>query len=379
MLHNLSSLLNILLKVSCPLSQRIIIADSPRASSRDDSLPRVYRVYRESNMEQGNPLCGGVSLCHTLVDEKHCYEVENALTHSSSTFKKGDKISKINNKKTQDMPPKEFIRMLSSESPMLTIHQAIADNEEDHCLEADSIRAIGEEKITLSFQLEMVREECLEAEEENKIWESDEMEDKEDLVLVSMTKTNVAVVCGRGCDPENPCSNCNINKCNTSEVVVTATKSEVTSVSSQSLMMKTKLDVVMCSLVKIWSCKNVPFSEDITIFYYCSNIFEDLSRGSPVVLNFTGSTNFLKCTCKDQKIGLTIESFDKEKLSNICKDDPDAWPFVFYMKTERSDYRVFESAAYRGWFIRTAKSMTVGNRTSETQENFCFLVYSKNK
>uniref|UniRef100_A0A8B9J8B4 Interleukin-1 beta n=1 Tax=Astyanax mexicanus TaxID=7994 RepID=A0A8B9J8B4_ASTMX len=205
--------------------------------------------------------------------------------------------------------------------------------------------------ITLSFQLEMVREECLEAEEENKIWESDEMEDKEDLVMVSMTKTNVAVVCGRGCDPENPCSNCNINKCKTSEVVVTATKSEVTS--GEQI--------------------------DITIFYYCSNIFEDLSRGSPVVLNFTGSTNFLKCTCKDQKIGLTIESFDKEKLRNICKDDPDAWPFVFYMKTERSDYRVFESAAYRGWFIRTAKSMTVGNRTSETQENFCFLVYSKNK
>uniref|UniRef100_A0A8B9H7B6 Interleukin-1 beta n=1 Tax=Astyanax mexicanus TaxID=7994 RepID=A0A8B9H7B6_ASTMX len=293
------------------------------------------------------------------------------FTHVFQPCRKGDKISKINNKKTQDMPPKEFIRMLSSESPMLV--------SKFFCLLlSDSIRAIGQEKITLSFQLEMVREECLEAEEENKIWESDEMEDKEDLVMVSMTKTNVAVVCGRGCDPENPCSNCNINKCKTSEVVVTGNP-----LRGGVSLCHTLVDEKHCYETHNYATSTISYFPDITIFYYCSNIFEDLSRGSPVVLNFTGSTNFLKCTCKDQKIGLTIEVRHKPLLkgliSTMCLDDPDAWPFVFYMKTERSDYRVFESAAYRGWFIRTAKSMTVGNRTSETQENFCFLVYSKNK
>uniref|UniRef100_A0A3B1K7Z4 Interleukin-1 beta n=1 Tax=Astyanax mexicanus TaxID=7994 RepID=A0A3B1K7Z4_ASTMX len=226
-------------------------------------------------------------------------------------------VSMINNKKTQDLSPKEFISLLTSESPILTLHQAIIVKEEGQCPESDSIHAFRKEKSTLSFQLVMVREECLEAEEENEIkptessWESDDMKEK-DLVMVSMTETNVAV--------------------------------------------------------------------DITIYFYRSNILEDLSRGSPVVLNFTGSTNFLKCTRVNQEVGLTVESYEKEKLKDICKDDPVTWPFVFYMKTRRDNTRLFESAQNKGWFIRTEKpqvSVWVGNPTIRTQERFCFLIYPK--
>ncbi|KAG9261028.1 hypothetical protein AMEX_G25975 [Astyanax mexicanus] len=349
-------------------------------------------VYQDSNMEQGSLLRGGVSLCHSLVDEKHCYEVEKALTHSSSTFRKGDIVSMINNKKTQDLSPKEFISLLTSESPILTLHQAIIVKEEGQCPESDSIHAFRKEKSTLSFQLVMVREECLEAEEKNEIkptessWESDDMKEK-DLVMVSMTETNVAVVRGRGCDPENPCNNCGITGCNVSDVIMAPKKREVTSVCRKSVWMGDEekvQDVIMYSLLgtiqRPLYIRPVSFSEDITIYFYRSNILEDLSRGSPVVLNFTGSTNFLKCTRVNQEVGLTVESYEKEKLKDICKDDPVTWPFVFYMKTRRDNTRLFESAQNKGWFIRTEKpqvSVWMGNPTIRTQERFCFLIYPK--
>uniref|UniRef100_A0A8B9HEH1 Interleukin-1 beta n=1 Tax=Astyanax mexicanus TaxID=7994 RepID=A0A8B9HEH1_ASTMX len=239
---------------------------------------------------------------------------------------------------------------------------------------SDSIHAFRKEKSTLSFQLVMVREECLEAEEKNEIkptessWESDDMKEK-DLVMVSMTETNVAVVRGRGCDPENPCNNCGITGCNVSDVIMAPKKREVTS-GKQIKMLQLKND----------TGKHFYIVHDITIYFYRSNILEDLSRGSPVVLNFTGSTNFLKCTRVNQEVGLTVESYEKEKLKDICKDDPVTWPFVFYMKTRRDNTRLFESAQNKGWFIRTEKpqvSVWMGNPTIRTQERFCFLIYPK--
>lgn len=38
-----------------------------------------------------------------------------------------------------------------------------------------------------------------------------------------------------------------------------------------------------------------------------SNAREDFNKGVPVVLNFSGSTNFLKCICENGKPRLTVE------------------------------------------------------------------------
>ncbi|KAG9261027.1 hypothetical protein AMEX_G25974 [Astyanax mexicanus] len=346
-------------------------------------LPETTGVYQESNMEQGKSIRGGVSLCHSLVNEKHCYEVEKALTHCSSTFRKGDIISMINNEKTEDMPPRMFISMLSSRSPILTIHQASTDMEEGQCLESDSIHVFRKEELTLNFKLEMVREECLEAEEENEIepeWESDDMEDKE-LVMVSMTETNVAVVRGRGCDLENPCNNCGINGCNVSEVFMEAKNRDVTSVCRGSVSMGGRnivRDVVMSSLLQNYvKSKQLAFSENVTIYYYQSDITEDGKISYPVVLNLTGTNKFLKCTRNNEEVILTTESYEKDKLKDICKDNPATWPFVFFMKTEDVNNRLFESAENRGWFIRTVNEQGFlwVNKIDESKEPFYFLIY----
>lgn len=48
-------------------------------------------------------------------------------------------------------------------------------------------------------------------------------------------------------------------------------------------------------------------TENITIYYYMSNAAEDFDKGVPVVLNFSGSTNFLKCVCENGRPALIVE------------------------------------------------------------------------
>ncbi|XP_072527330.1 uncharacterized protein [Salminus brasiliensis] len=343
-------------------------------------------------MEWGNRLSGGVSLSHTLIGEKHCYEVENVLTHCPSNFRKGDKIFMINQVKTEDLTPEKFVKMLKLESPILTIHQASIEKDDKHFLESDFIRPCTKLDTKLDFQLCMVREECLETEEENGRepteceWESDDTQDNE-VLLLSMTKTDVTVVSGRGCDPENPCNNCG-NGCNVNDVVIEAETCEVTSVNREYIRKHKQISLYMCSFLQTVkkpesispfgrrSCTF--FSENVTIYYYGMNVINVFS-GAPVVLNITGTDNFLKCTCENQQPVLTVESCKSDKLREICKDDATTWPFVFYMTTSKDGLRLFESAANKGWFIQTQKPkvMCVGNPTDETRENFYFLIYSK--
>lgn len=44
----------------------------------------------------------------------------------------------------------------------------------------------------------------------------------------------------------------------------------------------------------------------MTIYYYNSNI-KDPHNGQPVVINFSGSNQFVKCMYKDDKAVLTVE------------------------------------------------------------------------
>ncbi|KAL7831330.1 hypothetical protein SRHO_G00308330 [Serrasalmus rhombeus] len=307
-------------------------------------------------MEQASPLCEGVSLLHTVVDGEHHYKVKKVLTHAQSTFaRKGDRILMINDVKTKDLPPEEFASMLCSRSPSLTIHQTSINTGINECFESDGIPSYSKE-ITLHFRMAMVREECLEG-EENGVdpamceWESDYTEDDQELLLVSMNETSVAVTSGRGCNPENPCDSCGSQGCNLSEVVVVADScNNVTSVGRDYIRNSAKKQHWM-RLVQEFKPHNF-LSVDMTIYYYITNILSDLDRGVPVVLNFTGSSKFLKCTRENDKVVLKFEYCDENQLKKVCKDHEEMWPFVFYMKTLKDSTQHFESAAHRVWSSR---------------------------
>ncbi|XP_066511138.1 uncharacterized protein [Hoplias malabaricus] len=273
--------------------------------------------------QQGIPLCGGISLFHSVVDGKHCYEVGNILTKKPSTFaRKKDKLLMLNNMETKDLPPENFVKLLSSGSPNLTIYKAATDEATKECMETDTIQPYHKEYITLTFKMAMVSQESLEQGEEDRTelteceWENDDMEYSKELVLISMSKTRVAVLKERGCDPEHPCNNYGIGGCNFSNVVLAAEKCEVTTVhrqcikkrSEQTLLIRSYLDTTIdyeaISPGRRNICEDKATSEQITVYYYISTA---PSKGAPVVLNFTATNNYLKCVCDDKKIVLTIE------------------------------------------------------------------------
>ncbi|KAK3509886.1 hypothetical protein QTP70_018500 [Hemibagrus guttatus] len=118
-------------------------------------------------------------------------------------------------------------------------------------------------------------------------------------------------------------------------------------------------------------------TSDITIYYYQTNMMEDLGRGVPVVLNISGTEKFLKCTLISEKAVLSIECSEKERLAFITKNDPDTWPYVFYLSGTKDDCRRFESAECRGWFIHTESDsvcMAEQKDKDKDSEKYSFLI-----
>ncbi|TSY13819.1 hypothetical protein Baya_14042 [Bagarius yarrelli] len=116
---------------------------------------------------------------------------------------------------------------------------------------------------------------------------------------------------------------------------------------------------------------------DITIYYYRSNMLDDLGKGVPVVLNVSNSNQFLKCTFQQDKAVLSLGCFEKEKLNLIYKNDPLVWPFVFYLTHTKDDCRHFESAECRGWFIRTQSELVYMDKDADKNlEDKSFLLIS---
>ncbi|KAL6461809.1 hypothetical protein MHYP_G00299540 [Metynnis hypsauchen] len=327
-------------------------------------------------MEQASSVCGGVSLLHNMVDGKHHYEVKNVLTHTQSKFvRKGDKILMINGVNTKDLPPKEFANMLCLKSPSLTIHQASIDRGINECLECDSIKPYSKEEITLHFRMAMVREECLEG-EENEVdpavceWESDYTEDDQELLLVSMNETSVAVMS----DPENPCNSCSSHGCNISEVVVAAEMCKVTSAGRECMKNHAKNQETI-SLVQYQRSNTSFLNAPVTIYYY--TMLQTQFIGRPVVLELSEINEFLKCTCESQKVVLKSECCDEEQLKKVCKDDKEMLSYVFYMKTLKDSTQRFESAAHRGWFIETENHVNMKYRPEQISGSFYFVISYK--
>nr|AEJ36292.1 IL-1Ra protein [Tetraodon nigroviridis] len=202
---------------------------------------------------------------------------------------------------------------------------------------------------------------------------------RRDLVVVSMKKTSIAVVRGRGCTSEG---------CSVNEVVLVAQSSKVTLVSrgSESFKQEKSSNVMIqhvashyyLSLVSEKIISASPNPERITIYSYKTNEVEQGQyRGMPVVLNFTDSDCFLRCCQEDQRVFLQAEGCDKRRLRQISKSDESALSFVFYMKADLSKQRTFESALHPGWFIRVEESDQVGMAHLEREEeeySFLFVI-----
>lgn len=123
---------------------------------------------------------------------------------------------------------------------MQMMHQASIDFDEKKKYPGfDSMRPFHKEISTLNFTLAMVRETCLNEEEENpQVPEDSEWKSKEnkydtfsdeEMLLVSMTNTSVAIVQARGCSEQEPCSSCGGKGCTFNDVVMASAQSTVSS------------------------------------------------------------------------------------------------------------------------------------------------------
>ncbi|XP_070684721.1 uncharacterized protein [Pempheris klunzingeri] len=356
---------------------------------------------------------GGVLIGHMIQEGKHQYEVENVVKYKKgsgekSFVRKGDKLMQINNTDVQDLTPEQLAQMLAEGNPMLTVHKAYRGKEpsEQFPLAEDILHPVSKESTILSFSMEMRREGDLEENEVGQEGEDDveaglvedacQAENEEngeggDLVIVSMTKTSISVVRGRGCDTGSSCQGCYGTGCTFNDVVVVTESSTVTLVprgggSGPSFRQEKTLNVSIEHVASHKYLKGLcvqrtiftsPNPEMITIYSYKSNFLDRCFRGMPVVLNFTESNCFLKCCKEGETVLLQVETCEKQRLKQISKKDESTMSFIFYMKADRSKQRTFESAVHRGWFIHTVNTDSVGMGTldeGKEDQSFLFII-----
>uniref|UniRef100_A0A3P8U7V2 Interleukin-1 beta n=1 Tax=Amphiprion percula TaxID=161767 RepID=A0A3P8U7V2_AMPPE len=364
-------------------------------------------------MDLDSQVNGGVLILHQIHEGKHQYEVEKVVkskneNRSKMFARRGDKLMQINGIDLQDLTPEELAQMLAEGNPMLTVHKAgrIKEQTEQPPPDEDTLRPVSKESTMLNFRWEMRREEDLENEVEKHEGkeketggaeedvsrtqnEEDEEEEQRDLLIVTMTKTSISVVRGRGCDSGGPCQGCGRMGCTLNDVVVVSETSTVTLVPRGSgSFRQEKLSNVLiehvdshrylrgqCSQKSLYVSPN---PEKITIYYYKSNFMERNFRGVPVVLNLTSSNCFLRC-CKDgDRVFLQVETCEQQRLRQISKSDESTLSFVFYMKSDKTKQRKFESVLHHGWFIHIVtetecvEMATLDGRVEE--HSFLFII-----
>ncbi|XP_051957785.1 uncharacterized protein LOC127626207 isoform X1 [Xyrauchen texanus] len=347
---------------------------------------------------EGSLVSGGVTLLHTESEGKHSYEVKNFLNYNNGIFvRNGDTVLMLNGKDTEGLCPDEVAEILSEGSPLLTIHHPCKVQTE--CT-SEEIRVYKKEPTVISFSLMMVKEEDLGTgghqetpHPEEELEDTDIKDDcfsDEEFLLVSFGDTSFSMVVSRGSDADNPCHNCGETDCQFNEVVVMPETAEIAFNRSRIVrMMKERSNLFLKSYIKgkyVTPSREQIFLKDtmsapITIYYYMVNIL-DSNAGVPVVLNFTGTNNFFRCTTEQDKKTLKVESYTKSELKNICADDPEKWSFVFYMTSEKDSLRRFESALHRGWFIHIqnvcdSNEVDMDERENDKSNMFFIIIESK--
>ncbi|XP_042343960.1 interleukin-1 family member A [Plectropomus leopardus] len=348
---------------------------------------------------------GGVLISHQIHEGRHQYEVQNVLKYNKVSGEKmfvrrGDKLMQVNGMDLQNVTPEEFARFLAKDNPMLTVHKASKMKHTEQTFPAeDTLQPFTKESKILSFRMEMRREEDLQDNgvgqegeaEENGIMEdvcpSENTENGErgNLLVISMKKTSISVVRGRGCDPGSPCQGCHGTGCTLNDVVVVSESSEVVLVPRggdsfrQLKSFHTPVEHVvshrylrgLCSQSNLFASEN---PEEITIYYYKST--GTSFRGMPVVLNFSRSNCFLRCCKEGERVFLRVETCEKQRLKKISKSDESTLSFVFFMKGSQQQQK-FESALHGGWFIQIDNAHSVkmaGLEGGAGDEAFLFII-----
>ncbi|KAM8895230.1 uncharacterized protein AB9W97_011463 isoform 2-T2 [Spinachia spinachia] len=351
---------------------------------------------------QGAVVSGGVVIGHCVHEGKYQYEVENVRFNKASekAFVRGDKLMQLNGKDLQDVTPEQLAQSLAGGNPVLTVHKACRKKKptEQFFSAEDALQPFSKESMVLSFSMEMRRMEDLERSEagqeaggQEDVGQPDSKESagRGHVLIVSMTKTSISVVSGRGCDSESHCQGSHGTGCTFNDVVVTSESSQVVLVSrgagsfSQVMSLDSPIEHLgshqylrgLCSQKTIYAS---PTPEEMTIYFYKSSSFS-VFRGQPVVLNFSDSNCFLRCCKEGNAVLLQVETCDKQKLKKISKNDESALAFVFYMKTDGTKERTFESALHADWFIKIdptfANSVGMENLDARKgDESFFFVI-----
>uniref|UniRef100_A0A8C6USV2 Interleukin-1 beta n=1 Tax=Neogobius melanostomus TaxID=47308 RepID=A0A8C6USV2_9GOBI len=346
---------------------------------------------------EGSEVAGGFLIVHQLNEGKHQYEVKSVfkpLKKPGEKFfvRKGDKLRLVNETELQDVPPEDLAQILSKGNPLLTVHKTMRKKEPHVVTGEDVMVPVSKEEMTLFFRPGMIREELLgqdnlhptEGDEDDVCTEEGV---QTDFLVVSMKKTSISVLAGRGCQPSGPCHECTA-QCEYNDVVMVTESSTVTLVArgggslrhlkcSEAVVehMSSSLYIrSVCQEKRVYVAEN---PERITIYYYKSDA---KTNGLPVVLNFSGSDCFLKCCKNGETVQLQVERCDKQILRSISRSDQHALAFVFYMKSERTRITTFESALYSGWLIQVSDCGVEMVKTAGPQEeNFFYIIIQKGK
>ncbi|XP_050978489.1 uncharacterized protein si:ch73-226l13.2 [Labeo rohita] len=121
-------------------------------------------------------------------------------------------------------------------------------------------------------------------------------------------------------------------------------------------------------------CLESTKSAKITISNVICNgkVTNDGQSGTPVVLNFTGTDNFLSCDIKEEKKILTVKTYDRTKIM-ACEDDEKS-SLIFYMVQKYDGLRYFESVRYRGWYIHTINENAVKMEEGNSSASCSFVL-----
>ncbi|CAB1454712.1 unnamed protein product [Pleuronectes platessa] len=345
---------------------------------------------------------GGVLIVHQLNEGKHQYNVENVYKKQIGKkmfVRRGDRLMQINGMDLQDLPPEELAEMLAEENPILMVHKQKKKEEHKELPSDDdnTFYPVSKESRMLSFCMEMRREEENEvADERDKgcpeggagQGESEENGEKRDMLIVTMTKTSISVVAGRGCSSVSSCKGCDGKGCNFNDVVIVSESSTVTLVprGGSNFIEVQSLDAsikhvathnylrTLCSQKSLYTSPN---PENMTIYYYKSNVS---FRGIPVVLNMTGSSCFLRCIKEGERVFLQVETCERRSLSRISTTEESKLSYLFYMISDSTAHTKFESALHLGWFIQILNpesAVTMKTMDGGEQEHTFFFIIQK--
>uniref|UniRef100_A0A673LFI7 Interleukin-1 n=1 Tax=Sinocyclocheilus rhinocerous TaxID=307959 RepID=A0A673LFI7_9TELE len=210
-------------------------------------------------------------------------------------------------------------------------------------------------------------------------WEEKDIEDDcfaDDNLLHSLANMSLNLVVDQVSDADNPFCNCDWQL---KESVIMSEKADISYSKKlikeqNSLFLKTLKGCKYVASRQNEICLESTMSAKITIFHgtFRGMVTNDSESGVPIVLNFTGTDNFLSCTTRGEEKILTVKvSFQSSLYENI--NDPEKSSLIFYMSQKRDGLRYFESALHRGWFIHTINDNDVKMQRGNNASSSCFV------